>query len=56
MPKNVKKTGVHMIYKDGVPVGFFYREEKSNENIVFTVQKAALEDMEELFTSDDKKV
>jgi hypothetical protein len=52
MPKNVKKQGVHMVYKEGVPVAFFMRDEaKSNENVFFILQKASLEDLEDLLNS-----
>ena len=56
MSKNVKKTGVHLIYKEGVPTAFFYRDEVSNENIIFMIQKASLEDIEELMVENNKKI
>lgn len=57
MPKHVKKDAVHMIYKDGIPVAFFMRDEgRSNENVTYVIQKASLEDLEDLYNSNEEKI
>ncbi len=54
MPKNVKKTGVHLIYREGIPIAFFYRSEETNENTIYMIEKAGLEDIENLFADESK--
>jgi hypothetical protein len=56
MSKTVKQLGVYVIYNEGVPTALFYRDETAGENLVFTVKKASLDDMEALFTCDKEKI
>ncbi len=56
MPITTSEKGVHIIYREGEIVGFFTRDEKSHENVIFTAEKANLDDIRKLLTSEDKKI
>lgn len=55
MPIVINEKGVHMIYRDGYIIGFFTRDEKSHENIIFTANKASLDDIRSLLNNEEGK-
>lgn len=51
-----REEGVHLILQDGEIVGFFIRDPKSNENVIFMTSKASLSDISSLFNKKEQKL
>lgn len=51
-----KQVGVHLVKKDGKIIAMFLRDEESNENVIYTLEKASLNEIESLFNRAESKI
>lgn len=51
-----KEMGVHVVLKDNNIVAFFTRDISTNENTIYKVEKASLDDIAELFNFNNLKI
>ena len=51
-----KEIGVHAVIKDNQIIAFFTRDISTNENIIYKVDKASLDEIAQLFNGGDLKI
>jgi hypothetical protein len=51
-----KEIGVYMVIKDNKMIAFFTRDVESNENVIYRVEKASLDEIAELFNKAESKI